>query len=282
MRLSLLALLPMLPAAVGLRRLRQCRRGGRRGRDDDERRRRRRTHLRLGRKAARAEASARFIRVTAPASTDDALRAIGASLELPARGSCAAIASLAESPVARPPIVELLDVGEVTPQADGVRDTPLAARQLPDVTDVGQRRRLCPRDGPSLLPPRPRATMSTLPGRRGTRAHRHDRDRARRSGRSRSSGEDTSGTLVVAGARRWTSRGSGQGCGRRRLRRRPPERRPVRARRARATAPCRRCSSTRSGRSSCTACIASRSRRRGIDTGEVRFDFARTISYVRR
>src|SRR5450755_727758 len=56
---------------------------------------------------SRAEASARFVRVLAPSSANDALRAIGASLELPATGSCATIASLTGAPVPKAPVIEL-------------------------------------------------------------------------------------------------------------------------------------------------------------------------------
>jgi hypothetical protein len=85
----------------------------------------------------RAEGSARFVRVTAPASGDDALHAIGAALELPARGACASLTSLSEG-VTRSepaPVVELVDVGIVSLAANGVT-TQLVPRQLPDVTDV--------------------------------------------------------------------------------------------------------------------------------------------------
>jgi hypothetical protein len=84
---------------------------------------------------SRAEASARFVRVTAPASAGDALRAIGAVVDLPARGACATVASLAGSQQAVAPVVELVDVGTVTVVAEGV-ETRLSPRQLPDVTDV--------------------------------------------------------------------------------------------------------------------------------------------------
>jgi len=86
---------------------------------------------------SRAEASARFVRITAGASVDDALRAIGADLELPARGACAGVTSLAGG-FARSepaPVVELVDVGAVSLEAGGV-ETRLLPRQLPDVTDV--------------------------------------------------------------------------------------------------------------------------------------------------
>jgi hypothetical protein len=84
-----------------------------------------------------AEASARFVRVAAPASTEEALRAIGATLVLPAAGQCAPFASLSGGSVlAEPaPVVELVDVGPVSVDAEG-RQTHLAARLLPDVTDV--------------------------------------------------------------------------------------------------------------------------------------------------
>jgi hypothetical protein len=86
---------------------------------------------------SRAEGSARFIRVRGPASGDDALRAIGAALELPSLGTCATVSSLGGrvgrvEPMA---VVELIDVGAVSLEADGV-ETHLLQRQLPDVTDV--------------------------------------------------------------------------------------------------------------------------------------------------
>jgi hypothetical protein len=84
-----------------------------------------------------ASGSARFVRVAAPASVDDALRAIGAFLELPATGTCADLIALSgrngrTSPV---PVVELVDVGAVWLEVGGI-STHLLPRQLPDVTDV--------------------------------------------------------------------------------------------------------------------------------------------------
>jgi hypothetical protein len=86
---------------------------------------------------SRAEGSARFVRVRGPASVDDALRAIGAALELPARGACASVTSLGGRVARVEPmaVVELIDVGAVSLEADGVQ-THLLPRQLPDVTDV--------------------------------------------------------------------------------------------------------------------------------------------------
>jgi hypothetical protein len=85
-----------------------------------------------------AQASARFLRVSASTSTDEALSAVGASLDLPAVGTCAAVGTLEQargSAGATAPVVELVDVGTVSLQAGG-GETLLWPRQLPDVTDV--------------------------------------------------------------------------------------------------------------------------------------------------
>jgi hypothetical protein len=86
---------------------------------------------------SRAQVSARFLRITVPGSPADALRAIGATLDLPPSGACASVGSLGTAPVAQVPVVELVDVGDVSLSARGDgAETRLAARQLPDVTDV--------------------------------------------------------------------------------------------------------------------------------------------------
>jgi hypothetical protein len=87
----------------------------------------------------RAEASARFVRVAASSSTNDAFRAIGAALDLPGPGMCVGhgkihAAGAAAGEVA--PVVELSDVGSVTLEIVGGARTRLVPRQLPDVTDV--------------------------------------------------------------------------------------------------------------------------------------------------
>ncbi len=85
----------------------------------------------------RAEASARFVRVSAPASAQDALRTIGAAVNLPAPGTCVSLAALADGVVmaTAAPSVELVDVGAVSLEVSGL-ETHLTPRQLPDVTDV--------------------------------------------------------------------------------------------------------------------------------------------------
>jgi hypothetical protein len=86
----------------------------------------------------RAEASARFVRVSATSSTRDALRTIGAAVDLPAPGTCESLAALAGGSVpaaASASWVELVDVGTVSLDVGG-HETHLIPRQLPDVTDV--------------------------------------------------------------------------------------------------------------------------------------------------
>jgi hypothetical protein len=85
----------------------------------------------------RAETSARFVRVPARSSTRDALRTIGAAVDLPPPSTCASITALANerSPSQTATVVELADVGAVSLEANG-HDTHLISRQLPDVTDV--------------------------------------------------------------------------------------------------------------------------------------------------
>jgi hypothetical protein len=84
----------------------------------------------------RAEASARFVRVAAPSSARDALRTIGAAVDLPAPGTCVSLAALAGGALAAAaPSVELVDVGAVSLEVNGL-ETHLVPRQLPDVTDV--------------------------------------------------------------------------------------------------------------------------------------------------
>jgi hypothetical protein len=86
----------------------------------------------------RAAVSARFARVAAGASAGDTLRAIGANFELPSRGSCASIRAgdgAGTTGADAVPFVELLDVGRISVDVAG-SVTSLVPRQLPYVTDV--------------------------------------------------------------------------------------------------------------------------------------------------
>jgi hypothetical protein len=86
---------------------------------------------------SRAEASARFIRV-AGSSAAGALETIGAALDLPPRGSCASVTSLAAGALsdgAERALIELADEGSVSIDT-GDAPARLAPRQVPDVTDV--------------------------------------------------------------------------------------------------------------------------------------------------
>ncbi len=83
---------------------------------------------------AHAEAVARFVRMRSGAVDDDALRMVGANVDMPALGTCAVVSTLARAPrFAR--AVELVDVGSVTLESNGVA-TMLPARRLPDVADL--------------------------------------------------------------------------------------------------------------------------------------------------
>jgi hypothetical protein len=90
-----------------------------------------------GAESVRATASARFARVAAGVTAVDTLRAIGASLDLPARGSCAGIGAddTTAATTDAIPVVDLLDMGHVSVEAEGAV-TALVPRQLPYVTDV--------------------------------------------------------------------------------------------------------------------------------------------------
>jgi hypothetical protein len=88
----------------------------------------------VGDELSHAETSARFIRLHG-AIDDSALELVGAGLDLPPVGQCAARSDQARTTGTRP--VELLDVGAVSIEAlaTGQR-TVLASRQVPDVVDL--------------------------------------------------------------------------------------------------------------------------------------------------
>jgi hypothetical protein len=82
--------------------------------------------------SARTEAVARFVRARSGAVDDEALRMVGAAVDFPAMQSCGAISSTRASASRA---LSLLDVGGVTLFAgDGV--AALQPRQLPDVADL--------------------------------------------------------------------------------------------------------------------------------------------------
>jgi hypothetical protein len=229
-------------------------------------------------KGSGAEASARFIRVAVPTSTQDALRAVGAALEIPARGSCASVASLAASPAAAAPVIELLDVGTVSLEAAGVQ-TRLLPRQLPDVTDVVSGVVYARATEPSLLPaatpyviriggPSDRAPVdltATAPG---------------DPGEVRIAGENAAGVVVASGpwvTFSWTPEAADGLL--------YVDVRPNGV----------RCAFDDVGLAAMSTLYfdnegtlvvhrvrSERLRAPGIDSTEVRFDFARTVAYVRR
>ncbi len=226
-----------------------------------------------------AEASARFLRVTAPASADDALRAIGASLDLPAAGSCASISARAGAASgASLPVVELVDLGEVSVEAADV-ETRLSPRQLPDVTDVVSGVVYARATDPALLPPSTRyvVRVSGAPGLAGFGVAAWAPADA---GDVRLAGEDATGVLVATGASidlSWTA-GSADDMV-------YVDVRPNGV----------RCVLGDVGHGAVSTLFLDEAgtlvvhrlhretfRAPGLDSGEVRFDFARTVPYVRR
>ncbi len=81
---------------------------------------------------ARTEAVARFVRARSGSVDDDALRMVGAAVDFPAIGGCGALAATKASASRA---LALLDVGGVTLFAGDAVAT-LQGRQLPDVADL--------------------------------------------------------------------------------------------------------------------------------------------------
>jgi hypothetical protein len=227
----------------------------------------------------RAETSARFVRVTAPSSTTEALRAIGAALELPPRGQCTSISSLAGTGTGgQVPLVELVDVGTVTLEAAGV-ETRLAPRQLPDVTDVVSGVVYARATDPALLPTSARYVLHVAGG-NGLEGFEVAALAPGDPADVQVTGEDTPGTLVASGSvveLTWPASTSDDVV--------YVDVRPNDV----------RCVLDAGGHGTVSTLflddvgtlVVHRLRReplrtRGIDAGEVRFDFARTIAYVRR
>jgi hypothetical protein len=82
---------------------------------------------------AHASAVARFVRMRSGAVDEDALRMVGAAVDFPALGTCAVAPSAGASGSAR--AVELLDVGTISLEVNGLQ-TNLEARLLPDIVDL--------------------------------------------------------------------------------------------------------------------------------------------------
>ena len=279
MRLPLLALAPLLPAALGCAGTVS---GAADGTADAEPTTSTSAVVAVQRtsdatEGSRAEASARFVRVTGPSSPDDALRAIGAALDLPARGTCAALTSLGDLPAGQAPLIELLDVGEVSILVDGV-ETRLSPRQLPDVTDVVSGVVYARATDPALLPVSSQYVLHVagahgLPPVDVTAVAPGD------PADVQIAGEDASGAVVAEGPAldlTWTGDGADDAV--------YVDVRPSSV----------RCMLDAGGRGTVSTLflddkgtlVVHRLHRQalrapGVDTGEIRFDFARTVAYVR-
>ncbi len=234
-----------------------------------------------GTSGTRAEISGRFLRVVGAASSADALRAIGAALDLPAAGACVAQGSRGLAAAAPLPLVELVDVGAVSLEAAGV-ETRLLPRQLPDVTDIVSGTLYARAADPSLVPDSTRYTVR-VGGRDGFEPLVASALAAGDPSAIRVAGEDAAG-LTASGASielTWPASGAGS-----------DDVVYVDIRPAGV-----RCTLGEQGHGSLStllldesgALVIHRLRReplpahaRGLDSGELRFDFARSLPYVRR
>jgi hypothetical protein len=237
--------------------------------------------------ASRAEASARFVRVAAPASTEEAFRAIGATLVLPASGHCVSFAALSGvSLLAEPaPVVELVDVGSVSLDADG-RETHLASRLLPDVTDIVSGVVYARTADPGLLPADSRYTVrvgggSDLPPFEVLASAPADPDNVLTDGAT------VGGSLVVSGPSLTFSWPPGADGDVVYVDLQPGAQRCVLAGEAVAGDPLVRASIQTALLGDSGTLVVHRMRSgalvsQGLEGGELRFDFGRSLSYVRR
>jgi hypothetical protein len=283
MRLPGLALLPLVPAALG------CAGTVSSGADgvDAEATARTSALVSIERTSdptvgSRAEASARFLRVLAPSSADDALRAIGAALDLPAAGSCAAIAARAGDAPAQLTMVELVDVGGVTIEVGGV-ETRMSPRQLPDVTDVVSGVVYARGADPALLPDSARYQVRVT-GNAGFEPFTVSAAAAGDPAEVRVAGEDEAGTVIATGANleiSWPATGGDDVVY---LDVRPAG---VRCTLGTLGSDVARASLSTLLLDDTGTLVIHRLHRevlrtQSVDSGEIRFDFARTLSYVRR
>jgi hypothetical protein len=232
-----------------------------------------------GTEGSRAEGSARFVRVTAPGSVADALRTVGAALELPSVGTCASLASLGgrgerNDPI---PVVELVDVGPVWIEVAG-NVTHLLPRQLPDITDVVSGVVYARAADPTLLPADTNYVVHVAGG-RDLPAFQINARAPEDPGAVRISGENRPGIVTLTGPTldfSWTADASNDLVY---LDARPDGLRCMFENVGQATV-----STALLGAAG--TIVVHRLRReplraKGVDSGEVRFDFARAVGYVR-
>jgi hypothetical protein len=236
---------------------------------------------------SRAEASARFVRVTSPVSTDEALQAIGAAVILPAAGHCVPLASLSSaSPLTEPaPVVELIDVGSVSLDAEG-RQTHLVSRLLPDVTDVVSGLVYARTADPTLLPAESRYTLR-VGGRSDLAPIELTALAPADPTNVLTGGTDVDGTLVVTGpalAFSWPSSAEADVLY---VDVQPGGVRCVLGGETTASDPLVRASIQTALLGDSGTLVVHRLRSepfvaQGLESGELRFDFGRSLSYVRR
>jgi hypothetical protein len=234
----------------------------------------------------RAEVSARFVRVASPVSTEDAVKAIGAALVLPPAGHCVPLASLSgSSMLAEPaPVVELVDVGSVVLDADG-RETRLVSRMLPDVTDVVSGMVYARTADPALLPAEGRYTLR-VGGRSDLAAFEIVSTAPADPSNVVTSAPEVNGTLEVAGASLSFSWPSGTEGDVVYVDVQPGAIRCVLGDESPAGDPLSRSSIPTALLGDSGTLVVHRLRSeplvaQGIEGGELRFDFGRSVTYVR-
>jgi hypothetical protein len=100
------------------------------------------------------------MRMNARATAEEALRVVGANVDFPALGTCLSLATLgSKSASPTGANVQLVHVGNVSLEANGLQ-TSLAARQIPDIVDLVSGVVYARATEPELLPARARYVLS--------------------------------------------------------------------------------------------------------------------------
>ena len=246
--------------------------------------------------ATRGEATARFLRMRTRPTTDDALRVVGANVDFPAMGTCISLATLGSPRPPEPaPSVQLLDVGTVSMEANGVQ-TNLLARQVPDVVDLVSGVVYARATDAELLPARARYVLrvSGVGGTVDADPFTVTASAPSDLGDLRVGGQDARAIAIAAGASAeltWEP-GAGDDMVYVDVNAATPTTLPLGARTRDTTV---RCAFGDTGRATIAAALLpddgtltvhrlhrERFRARGIESGEMRFDFAKVVAFIRR
>ncbi len=236
----------------------------------------------------RAEAVARFVQMRSGSVDEAALRMVGAAVDFPAIGACAAVGRTRERDrgEVHARAVKLADVGAVTLEANGVR-TSLVARQLPDVADLVSGVVYTAR-GESGLAPRVRYALSGA-GMADVEAFDVVATAPAEPSDVRVAGQDAkSEVALIPGAAvdiTWEASASSEDAMYVDIAPRDASSAVVRcsfADNGRATLPSSVLATVDEGTMSLHRLHRESFRARGLDGGEIRFDFARAVAFTRR